>query len=158
MENYYKVLEVEQSATKKEIKKSYYRLAKLYHPDHNKDDATAAEKFKLVGEAYRVLSDDAARANYDRELAEGPKKTAPGQPKTKQTATPGAARKPKAPGASAAQVDFQNLAQNFAAFYGFNPKTKEVTNEDKLGTYVPKEKKKNPLDMTDMFERFMGIK
>ena len=66
MENYYAVLEVEKTATKKEIKKSYYRLAKKYHPDHNPDDPKAAERFKLVGEAYRVLSDDVARADYDQ--------------------------------------------------------------------------------------------
>lgn len=156
MENHYETLEVAKTATAKEIKKAYYRLAKKYHPDHNQNDPAAAERFKAVGEAYRVLSNDGTRAEYDRMLEEGPAKA-----KTAgQGAAGGPVRKPrpKTPGASAANVNFQNITDSFAAFYGFNPKSKQVTNEDKLNTYVPKERKKNPLDMTDMFEQFMGIK
>ena len=158
MENHYEVLEVAQNATKKDIKKSYYRLAKKYHPDHNQNDPTAAEKFKAVGEAYRVLSDDAARAEYDRQLAQGPatQKTAAARGRT----AGGPVRKPqpKAPGASAQGINFQHLNESFASFWGYDPKTKQVTNEEKLNTFVEKDRKKNPLDTTDMFERIMGFK
>ncbi len=158
MANYYEILEVAQTATKKEIKKSYYRLAKKYHPDHNQGDAAIAEKFKAVGEAYRVLSDDVARADYDRQLTEGP---VPKQGARRATSggTPGVQRpRQKAPGASTEGIDLQQMNQTFARFWGYDPKTKQVTDESKLNTYVEKERKKNPLDMSGMFEKFMGFK
>lgn len=64
-EDFYKVLEVPRGATKDEIKKSYRNLAKKYHPDLNKDNDKAAEKFAQVSEAYEVLEDDEKRQRYD---------------------------------------------------------------------------------------------
>ncbi|MCL4306175.1 molecular chaperone DnaJ [bacterium] len=64
--DYYEVLGVNRGATQEEIKKAYRKLAMQYHPDRNKGDATAEEKFKEVGEAYAVLSDQDKRAQYDR--------------------------------------------------------------------------------------------
>lgn len=64
--DYYEVLGVEKSATEAEIKSAFRRLAKKYHPDLNKDDPDAAEKFKEAQEAYEVLSDEQKRAQYDR--------------------------------------------------------------------------------------------
>ncbi len=63
--DYYKVLGVEKTATPEEIKKAYRKLAMKYHPDRNKEDKTAEEKFKEVGEAYAVLSDAEKRKQYD---------------------------------------------------------------------------------------------
>jgi molecular chaperone DnaJ len=63
--DYYKTLGVSKDATKEEIKKAYKTLAKKYHPDMNKD-SSSTEKFKEINEAHRVLTDDAARENYDR--------------------------------------------------------------------------------------------
>ena len=51
--------------TKDELKKAYFQLAKRYHPDTNKEDKQAAEKFAEVSNAYEVLSDDARRQRYD---------------------------------------------------------------------------------------------
>uniref|UniRef100_A0A8C6ZEE5 DnaJ homolog subfamily A member 3, mitochondrial n=1 Tax=Nothoprocta perdicaria TaxID=30464 RepID=A0A8C6ZEE5_NOTPE len=64
-EDYYQVLGVPRSASQKDIKKAYYQLAKKYHPDTNKDDPKAKEKFSQLAEAYEVLSDEAKRKQYD---------------------------------------------------------------------------------------------
>src|SRR5438445_9625266 len=64
--DYYEVLEVTRSASGEEIKKSYRKLAVKYHPDKNPGDHTAEDKFKELGEAYDVLSDENKRAAYDR--------------------------------------------------------------------------------------------
>jgi molecular chaperone DnaJ len=69
--DYYEILEVSRTATKEEIKKAYRRLAMKYHPDRNPGDKEAEEKFKLINEAYQVLSDDEKRAIYDRYGKEG---------------------------------------------------------------------------------------
>ena len=64
--DYYEVLEVQKSANGAEIKKAYRKLALKYHPDRNQGQKEAEEKFKLVNEAYQVLSDPQKRETYDR--------------------------------------------------------------------------------------------
>ncbi|HEU4560198.1 MAG TPA: molecular chaperone DnaJ [Longimicrobium sp.] len=64
--DYYRVLSVPENAKPDEIKKSYRKLAKQYHPDANPNDAAAAERFKEVSEAYSVLSDEEKRKKYDQ--------------------------------------------------------------------------------------------
>ncbi len=63
---YYEVLEVTRESSEDEIKKSYRRLAMMYHPDRNPDDPEAEKKFKEAAEAYDVLRDADRRARYDR--------------------------------------------------------------------------------------------
>src|SRR3954465_14690346 len=63
--DYYSALGVPKDASAAEIKKTYRKLARQYHPDANKGDAAAEEKFKEISEAYDVLSDDKKRKEYD---------------------------------------------------------------------------------------------
>ncbi|SFZ97596.1 Chaperone protein DnaJ [hydrothermal vent metagenome] len=63
---YYEVLEVSKDCSGAELKKSYRKLAMKFHPDRNPDDKEAEEKFKIVNEAYQVLSDEKKRGIYDR--------------------------------------------------------------------------------------------
>ena len=64
--DYYEVLGVDKKASAEEIKKAYRKAAMKYHPDRNPGDKEAEEKFKEVGEAYEVLSDDGKRSRYDQ--------------------------------------------------------------------------------------------
>lgn len=65
-ENYYVTLGISKSATNAEIKKSYRKLARKYHPDLNPNDKEAENKFKLINEANAVLSDPENREKYDK--------------------------------------------------------------------------------------------
>ena len=64
--DYYEVLGINKGASAEEIKKAYRKAAMKYHPDRNPGDKEAEEKFKELGEAYEVLSNDDKRARYDQ--------------------------------------------------------------------------------------------
>jgi curved DNA-binding protein len=64
--DFYEVLGVGKSASDKEIKSAYLKLARQFHPDRNPGDKEAAAKFKEVQEAYDVLSDSTKRSQYDQ--------------------------------------------------------------------------------------------
>jgi len=64
--NLYEILEVDANCSPEELKASYRRLARQYHPDANTHDPMAETRFKEVSQAYEILSDPERRANYDR--------------------------------------------------------------------------------------------
>ncbi|KAM3070270.1 hypothetical protein ACMFMG_010106 [Clarireedia jacksonii] len=63
--DYYKILGVDKDADETQIKKAYRKAAIIHHPDKNREDEHAAERFKDIGEAYETLSDPQKRARYD---------------------------------------------------------------------------------------------
>ena len=69
--DYYRLLEIEKDASEEDIKLAYRKLAKKYHPDLNKTDPRAKEKFIKIKEAYDILKDPVKRRTYD-ELRNNP--------------------------------------------------------------------------------------
>jgi DnaJ-class molecular chaperone len=63
--DYYQILGVDQTASDKQIKDAYRKLALQYHPDRNADDPSVSDKMKSINEAYAVLSDSGKRSEYD---------------------------------------------------------------------------------------------
>jgi len=64
--NLYDHLEIHPQATSKEVKEAFYRLSKIHHPDTNKDNEAALERFQVISEAYQTLSNPALREKYDK--------------------------------------------------------------------------------------------
>ena len=87
--DYYKALGVAKTAKPAEIKAAYRKLARKYHPDANKGDASAEERFKEISEAYSVLSDEKRRKEYDeaRSLFGGGFRVPTGQPARRRAAS-----------------------------------------------------------------------
>ena len=79
--DFYRILGVSKDVSAADLKKTYRKLARTYHPDSNQGDATAEAKFKEVSEAYSVLSDPEQRKEYDqiRAMGSGARFTAGGQ-------------------------------------------------------------------------------
>src|SRR5665647_3587478 len=64
--DYYKLLGINKSATSKDIKSAYRKLARKYHPDLNPNDKNAKKNFQQINEANEVLSDSEKRKKYDQ--------------------------------------------------------------------------------------------
>lgn len=150
MNDPYAILGVPRDASDEIIKKAYRKLAKKYHPDLNRGNAEAEQKFKQVGEAYRILSDKTARADYEKAA----RKVADEQREKRRKET---ARRTSATPPPSDAFDIANMAQGIAGgferYFGFDPQTGQVTREEKLNVNA---KKKNPLDTSAMFESFFS--
>ncbi|MGN0330889.1 MAG: DnaJ domain-containing protein [Kineothrix sp.] len=144
--NYYQVLGMEQTASPEEIKKAYRRLSKKYHPDMNPESPEARKRFQEISEAYAVLGNEEKRKAYDKRLQDnrGRKREEEGQKgKQQRNASRGV------------EFDIHSMSESFERFFGFHPESREVKEEQ-----MSRQKKKgtNPLDMTEMFEKYMRMK
>lgn len=159
MKNYYDILGVTPDSDDKTIKKAYRQLAKKYHPDHNHaPDAT--ERFRDVQEAYETIGTAAGRAKYNAEL-EKKKNSGPagmGQQSGMGSNRAGAGQQQggkRTPG-SAADINFADMSSAFERMFGFNPKTKDITDESKLNKNM--NVKKDPFNSEKVFNNFFGFK
>lgn len=146
--DYYKILEVPEDAADDVIKKSFRKLAKKYHPDTNGGNQQAAERFQEINEAYSVLGDEEKRKSYDESRkygagsashtsstsgAQGEKKAAGANPFAGFTAQNfkmdfgdmmfDELNKEKQKKTAAGQVNFADVSEQFASFFGFRPKS-----------------------------------
>ncbi|MBV7275334.1 J domain-containing protein [Clostridium sp. PL3] len=140
MDNYYEILGVERQASQDEIKKAFRKLAKQHHPDLNHGTFESEEKFKKINEAYNVLNKENLRKEYDLKLDGGEKNNI--NQKTHE-------KRKEAEKNNYKNINIDDIEKSFENFFGFNPKSKERTN---------KVNKKNPIDTTDIFERYFGPK
>ena len=106
--DYYELLEITKTADKESIKKAYRKLALKYHPDRNQGDKEAEAKFKLINEAYEILSDDVKRAVYDSYWRDGLKDDLGGR------------------GFSFEDIDIEGI---FSDFFGFGRRSRQSENE-----------------------------
>lgn len=136
--NYYEVLGVLETAEDEQIKQAYRKQAKKYHPDLNPDNPAAEAKFKALVEAYDTLSDANKRKAYD---AKRNKKKIYGSQAERASG-------------SAQGMDIGQFTKNMERYFGFSFQGNQT---DKQRGNVG-DNKKNPLDVTDMFETFMKIK
>lgn len=137
--NPYQVLGVSQTDDEDTIKKAYRKAAKECHPDTHPGDKRAEERFKEIGEAYRILSDKQKRKEYDARVAQRERESATGTNST-QTGRRSAGE-PIYPG---------DIEKEFERFFskGVQSEKKENSSQQKI----------NPMDVTDLFERYMGFK
>ena len=130
--NPYQVLGVSQTADEDTIKKAYRKAAKECHPDTHPGDKRAEERFKEIGEAYRILSDKQKRKEYDAGAAQKEQKSAAGKNTGGGTIDPG------------------DIEKEFERFFSMGKQSEKKENRT--------QQKINPMDVTDLFERYMGLK
>lgn len=147
MKDYYKILEISRDANKDEIKKSFRRLAKQYHPDRNQNDELAIKKFQEINEAYKVLNKEELKIEYDKKLYNFNKNN-----KNDDYSNNGSNNSKKKSSETQNKSDnIENLNKYFESFFGFDANSSNI-NKDKL------RKSKNPMDTSDIFESFFNIK
>lgn len=141
MKNYYEVLEVNRNASAEEIKKSYRKLARKYHPDINPGNPEAEALFKKINEAYSTLSDNTAKEVYDAKLG-GTQTT------YSKSSTESHSGGPDTP----QDFNFADFEKRFESFFKFNPRTKEMSAAIKKGD------SKSSVNTTDFFEKYFKVK
>ena len=133
--NYYEELGIRKDVSMDEIKRAYRQLAKRYHPDKNPGNEQAAKRFIRIAAAYETLVDEQKRQAYDESLMIKEKAQSP---------------KSEATYASTVHVDPRNMNE-FEAFFGFTTRGDKI-----IPTNKKSKKQSNPLDTSQMFEKFFG--
>ena len=136
--NPYQVLGVSSNASEDSIKKAYRKAAKECHPDTHPGDKKAEERFKVIGEAYHILSDRQRRKEYDE--------------KNKQRTVNGNKEKNRTVH-KAGFVYPGDLEKEFEKFFSMG-------NTNKTGSKEETKKQQNikSMDVSSLFERYMGFK
>lgn len=143
MKTYYQILGVSATATEPEIKAAFRKLAKENHPDTHPGDNAAVERFKEANEAYLTLSDELKREEYDQKLNAPVRK--------KRAATP-----------QGAPMDFGSM--NFGDMFGSifedleQDRSAQGKKKEQPKQEAGKGKKDDPLNVDDIFAKFMGFK
>lgn len=138
MDDYYKILQVERTASIDEIKKSYRKLVKKFHPDQNPNNKDAEKIFGKLSEAYDTLNNSEKKSAYDKKLFgstenfENEKKSTNTQRQRKKT-----------------NVNFDSTESVFENFFGFNP-----NNSDKTASFNNENVK--PMKTKDVYEHIFG--
>lgn len=137
--DYYEILGITEQANEEQIKQAYRRLAKKYHPDLNPDNPDAEARFKDIVEAYETLGDIDKRREYDI--------------KRKRTGNKSRSREKATAKTPDMNINFGNFTKDMEKYFGFSftggGEDKQKQNDGG---------KKNPLDVTEMFEAFMKMK
>lgn len=132
--NPYQVLDISPDASEDTIKKAYRKAAKECHPDTHPGNRQAEERFKVIGEAYHILSDKQKRKEYDEKAGQ---KTANEKGEKKSTVKAGFVY----PG------DFGKAFENFFSV-GKTSNTEGAKKQQNI----------KPMDVSSLFERYMGFK
>lgn len=132
--NPYQVLGVSPDASEDAIKKAYRKAAKECHPDTHPGNRQAEERFKVIGEAYHILSDKQKRKEYDEKAKQ---KTANGKEEKKSTVKAGFVY----PG---------DFGKEFEKFFSVG----KTSNKGE----TKKQQNIKPMDVSSIFERYMGFK
>ncbi len=130
--DYYEILGVPRKASAEEIKKSYRRLARKYHPDATGNDKAAAERFKEVQEAYDVLGDAEKRQAYDQFGHSGQ----PGGPGASWSRTWHAGT--AGPGGPGGGFDFSEVFSGMGGGGGFGEFFEQLRNQQRRGRATAK--------------------
>lgn len=144
MKDYYKILQLKRDASSQDIKKSFRKLAKKFHPDANTENPNADQVFKELNEAYSILGDEEKKKEYDNRLfgtASETKKTSEskGDNNKKNNYTK----------QNMSNADFSSSSSIFEDFFGFNPKS---ANPDlKMNN-----EKVKPMKTNEAFEKIFG--
>lgn len=139
MEDYYKILQVNRDASFEEIKKSFRRLAKEYHPDKNPNNPKVEDIFKKLNDAYMILGDSDKRSSYNRKLVKYEQENSSDVFQTNQNQT----QKSKA-----SNFDFFQTNDVFTSFFGFDTdgKRQKKVYDDLV----------QPVKNKDLFDKFFG--
>ncbi len=125
MRDPYTVLGVPRSVSEKDLKSAYRKLAKAHHPDQNKDDPKAQQKFAEISSAYDFLTDTEKRGQYDRGEID-----ADGQPKFAGFNRAGGARNGRAGGPGTAGFTAEDILKEFMSGFGGQPPRGSRTSTD----------------------------